>query len=410
MRVHIVDPSAFTLPYDHALAAALARAGADVELITSRFAYGEPPSPTVTRVRELFYRHARGRGRLAGAARREAGRPRARHAALSACRSVGGRRPLPVARGPGGRPVVAASTADRPDRPRPAPARAASRPGVGPAASVRRRRCGRRALASTGATARRPSLDVDASKVRVIHHGAFKHLTVQPASCPLPDELRAVECRWCCSSACSDPTRASTYCSTRGGGSTAPSCGSSVAHGCRSSRSGRARRQRPVRPALRLRRRAAGVLSPRRRRRAAVLADRAVRPVGGARHRARVRQADRGQRRGRVRRGRGGRRGAAGPAERSRRPARCVRAAAWAIRRSARASRGGRWPPRGGRTPGRRRPGRPLLFTESWLDSRGDHRRDRVLAVGRPDRLRPRRLSGAARAAGRAARPRLGAA
>jgi len=34
VRVQLVDPSAFTPPYDHALAAALARAGADVELVT----------------------------------------------------------------------------------------------------------------------------------------------------------------------------------------------------------------------------------------------------------------------------------------------------------------------------------------------------------------------------------------
>ena len=40
MRVQLVDPSAFTPPYDRALAAALARAGADVELLTSRFLYG----------------------------------------------------------------------------------------------------------------------------------------------------------------------------------------------------------------------------------------------------------------------------------------------------------------------------------------------------------------------------------
>ena len=44
MRVHIVDPSAYTPPYDHALSAALAAAGADVELFTSRFAYGPVPA------------------------------------------------------------------------------------------------------------------------------------------------------------------------------------------------------------------------------------------------------------------------------------------------------------------------------------------------------------------------------
>ena len=43
MRIQLVDPSAFTPPYDHALAAALARAGEDVELVTSRFLYGPVP-------------------------------------------------------------------------------------------------------------------------------------------------------------------------------------------------------------------------------------------------------------------------------------------------------------------------------------------------------------------------------
>lgn len=60
MRVHVVDPSAFTPPYDRALAAALARAGADVVLDTSAFPYGEvPPAPGVE-VREWFYRRALG--------------------------------------------------------------------------------------------------------------------------------------------------------------------------------------------------------------------------------------------------------------------------------------------------------------------------------------------------------------
>ncbi|MEA2273325.1 MAG: hypothetical protein QOI98_2033, partial [Solirubrobacteraceae bacterium] len=56
MRIQLVDPSAFTPPYDHALAAALARAGADVELVTSRFLYGPVPRAEGYRVTELFYR------------------------------------------------------------------------------------------------------------------------------------------------------------------------------------------------------------------------------------------------------------------------------------------------------------------------------------------------------------------
>ena len=55
MRVVVADPPAFTPPYDHALAAALARAGVDVELVTSRFRFGDVPQPDGYRRRELFY-------------------------------------------------------------------------------------------------------------------------------------------------------------------------------------------------------------------------------------------------------------------------------------------------------------------------------------------------------------------
>ncbi len=55
MRVVIADPPAFTPPYDHDLAAALARAGAEVELVTSRFRFGDVPAPDGYRRRELFY-------------------------------------------------------------------------------------------------------------------------------------------------------------------------------------------------------------------------------------------------------------------------------------------------------------------------------------------------------------------
>lgn len=61
MRVHLVDPAAYTPPYDRALAAALVRAGADVELWTTAFRHGDlPPAPGVD-VREAFYRRGGGR-------------------------------------------------------------------------------------------------------------------------------------------------------------------------------------------------------------------------------------------------------------------------------------------------------------------------------------------------------------
>jgi glycosyltransferase involved in cell wall biosynthesis len=55
MRVVLADPPAFTPSYDHELARALARAGADVELLTSRFRFGQVAAPEGYRRTELFY-------------------------------------------------------------------------------------------------------------------------------------------------------------------------------------------------------------------------------------------------------------------------------------------------------------------------------------------------------------------
>jgi len=55
VRIVLSDPPAFTPPYDHELAAALARAGAEVELVTSRFRFGAPPEPVGYERHELFY-------------------------------------------------------------------------------------------------------------------------------------------------------------------------------------------------------------------------------------------------------------------------------------------------------------------------------------------------------------------
>ena len=67
MRVDVVDPSAYTPPYDHALCAALGAHGAQVSLYTSRFAHGAAPAPHGYQRIESFYRlaarvgHARAR-------------------------------------------------------------------------------------------------------------------------------------------------------------------------------------------------------------------------------------------------------------------------------------------------------------------------------------------------------------
>jgi len=61
MRVDLVDPPAYSPPYDHALASALARLGdTSVRLVTSEFAYGAPSPPEGYEREEFFYRHARG--------------------------------------------------------------------------------------------------------------------------------------------------------------------------------------------------------------------------------------------------------------------------------------------------------------------------------------------------------------
>ena len=49
MRVVIADPPAYTPWYDHELAAALGRAGAEVELHTSHFRFAELPPPGALR-------------------------------------------------------------------------------------------------------------------------------------------------------------------------------------------------------------------------------------------------------------------------------------------------------------------------------------------------------------------------
>jgi glycosyltransferase involved in cell wall biosynthesis len=67
VKVQLVDPSAFTPPYDRALAAALARAGAEVELLTTRFLYGDVPPAEGYRVDERFYRRSAARGLEASA-------------------------------------------------------------------------------------------------------------------------------------------------------------------------------------------------------------------------------------------------------------------------------------------------------------------------------------------------------
>ncbi len=78
MRVVIADPPAYTPPYDHALAAALARQNVDVRLLTSSFRFGAVPPAEGFALDDGLYRSSAGRasrqGRLAW---RALGHPRA---------------------------------------------------------------------------------------------------------------------------------------------------------------------------------------------------------------------------------------------------------------------------------------------------------------------------------------------
>jgi len=187
MRVQIVDPSAYTPPYDHALCAALASAGAEVELITSYFAYGAAPQPNGYTLRPSFYRHARG---APGSALRTATkliehvpdmlayRHRAQEAEIVHFQWLAvqllDRYLLPP------RPTVLTAHDLLPREPRPTQVRAQRRLYGAVDAVVVHSEYGRRQLVE--------ELGVDADKVRVIHHGSFDYLTHIPAA-ELPAEL-----------------------------------------------------------------------------------------------------------------------------------------------------------------------------------------------------------------------------
>ncbi len=60
MRITVVDPPAYTPPYDHSLCSALGARGHDVSLLTSRFRHGPVPTPAGYVRTESFYRLADG--------------------------------------------------------------------------------------------------------------------------------------------------------------------------------------------------------------------------------------------------------------------------------------------------------------------------------------------------------------
>lgn len=191
MRVDVVDPPAYTPPYDRALCAALARAGAEVELVTSRFAYGPVPPAEGYEASELFYRAAARTGLATGPVGR----------AVKGLGHVPGM--LRLRRRARRADVVhfqwltfpGLDSRLLPDRPRvwtvhdPPPEGAA---GKGWAAAAKEMDA-LVAHSELGAQTITERLGVARERIHVIPHGPLDYLTALPEERPLPAELRGTE-------------------------------------------------------------------------------------------------------------------------------------------------------------------------------------------------------------------------
>jgi glycosyltransferase involved in cell wall biosynthesis len=201
IRVQIVDPPAWTRPYDHALSTALARAGANVELVTTEFPLSTAPPNGDYRLSKYFYRRSARlydwkahRGAMAAVRR---GMKLAEHLPDL----IGYRRhaatadivhyqwltypPLDVHLLPSGPPLVYTAHNVPPREPRRGEVAAIKRllgkmdAVIVHSAEGARRLCG--------------ELDAPPERVHVIPHGAFDYLTELPHERPLDPELAAVE-------------------------------------------------------------------------------------------------------------------------------------------------------------------------------------------------------------------------
>jgi glycosyltransferase involved in cell wall biosynthesis len=191
IRVDLVDPSAFTPPYDHALATALARAGASVRLVTTRFPYDQVPEPDGYALAPMFYRHARG---AAGSGHRRALKLAEHIPDMLRYRRLGRQAdivhfqwltvPVLDQRLLPDRPVVITAHDLLPREPRAGQVRAQRRLLESAQAVIVHSQYGRGVLVE--------KLGLDPNRVHVIHHGAFEHLTHLPEHA-LPAGLRRPE-------------------------------------------------------------------------------------------------------------------------------------------------------------------------------------------------------------------------
>ncbi len=193
MKVQLVDPSAFTPPYDRALAAALARGGAEVELLTTRFLYGAVPEEDGYRVRECFYRRTARRGLEAPA--RRAFKFAEHLPDMARLRRILDADVvhyqwltlpwLDARLLPSRRPRLATAHYILPPRP--------SRRQVTAARALFGRMDAVVAHSEHGAHRLREEVGVDPRRVHVVPHGAFDYLTRLPEERPLPAELSDAE-------------------------------------------------------------------------------------------------------------------------------------------------------------------------------------------------------------------------
>jgi glycosyltransferase involved in cell wall biosynthesis len=193
MKVQLVDPSAFTPPYDRALAAALARGGAEVELLTSRFLYGPVPELQGYRVRECFYRRSSARG-LDAAGRRafkaaehlpDMLRLRQRIDADVVHYQWLTMPALDARLLPPRRPRLMTAHYVLPPRPSHRQVAGARRLFGSMDAVI--------AHSEHGAARLREEVGLDPARLRVIPHGAFDHFTRLPEEKPLPAELEGAD-------------------------------------------------------------------------------------------------------------------------------------------------------------------------------------------------------------------------
>lgn len=193
VKVQLVDPAAYTPAYDHALAGALARQGASVELATAPFPYGAVPDAVGYDRVERFYRGLPGG---AGSFGLRAGRALRHLPDMAAWRRSTANfdvvhvqwtpfQALDAALMPHRRPLVMTAHDVIPREPRRGQVRAQVRLWREADCVVVHTEHGRRRLIDAAG--------VDPARITVIPHGPFDHLAEIPNPLPLPPELMGGE-------------------------------------------------------------------------------------------------------------------------------------------------------------------------------------------------------------------------